>query len=60
MYKKHKDVLKDDCSSDIPTIEDINGDGAELTEIESSSGQSDLQYDYKAVKYILKTKKERN
>ena len=65
MYKKHKDVLKDDCSSDVATTEDISSIGmVELadnsTEIESSSGQPELHYDYEAAKYILKIQEGRN
>ena len=70
MYKKHKDVLKDDGSADIPTTADITSDDeagmAELNvfadnpvEVESSSGQSDLHYDREAAKYILKIQEGR-
>ena len=72
MYKKHKDVLKDDCSSDIPTTEDISStsdDRAGMAElnvftdssigVESSNGQSDPHYEYEAAKYILKIQEGR-
>ena len=72
MYKKHKDVLKDGDFSDhdisISPSENVSSDDGtgiiemndSSTEVESSSGQSDLQNDYdEAAKYILKIQEGR-